>query len=76
MTLLLLTLLLSLISENIFGNFHPQFLTNLLVLRFICILLGHLHILTLQGYFDSLIKMIENCINNYLSLFHHRHLCL
>ena len=66
----MLILLLALVIEQVFGNFHPQFLLQFLIFRFIRILLGHLDVLALKSYLHSLVEMVQNGIDDDLSLFH------
>lgn len=75
MTLLLLTLLLPLVPEDVLGDLHPKFLSDLFVLGLVGVLLRHLDILALQSNFDGLVEVIQNGVDDYLRLLHRCHFC-
>lgn len=59
------------VVEQILCDLHPQLLLQLLVLRFVRICFCHIDISAFESNFDSLIKMVQDCINDYLSFLHH-----
>ena len=68
---LILILLLALVAEEVLCNLHPKLLPDFLVVGLIGVLLGHVDVVALKCDLNSLIKMVEDCIDNDLGLLHH-----
>ena len=66
--------LLALIVEEVFGYLHPELFLQLFVIWLVSILLSHVDISTLESYLDCLVKVVEDCKDDDLSLLHHSQL--